>query len=177
MADLGDITTDDKGYVWSVVKTGAVHGWAVYRDNAHTSGSPLVISEGNTGELENNAAIVIDGYLPIGVTSFYDAVNYKITPENVGDYYMITVRFVASTSKNGGYFTFGIDIGGSLGIRFKEMFLFPKGNGVAHDFSIDIPCYSLDTFVANGGIPKIISENGNTSIWDIELQVARIHKS
>jgi hypothetical protein len=174
--DLGDIITDDKGYTWSVVKTNHVQGWAVYRDDEHTSSSPLVISSGNTAELENNAAIVIDQYLPVGVTSFYNEALYKITPENVGDYYIITFRFIASVNSNSGYFTFGIDIGGSLGVRFKELFVFPKGQNVAHDFSIDIPCYTLDTFVTNGGIPTIIADSGDLRIWDIELQVARISK-
>jgi len=41
---------------------------------------------------------------------------------------------------------------------------------------ITIPCYSLDTFVANGGIPKITSIVGITSIYDIEFQISRTHK-
>lgn len=175
--DLGDIITDDKGYVWNVEKIPNVTGWAVYRDTTYTSSSPLVILQGDTDPILNDGLNNIDDYLPTDVSTFYDEANNKIQPQNVGDYYMLTVRFVAENSTSNGYGTIGVDIGGLLGVRFKEVIVFPKGPNTPHDFSVEMPFYSLDTFIANGGIPVLNAESGDISLWDIEFQIVRIHKA
>jgi hypothetical protein len=175
--DLGDIITDDKGYIWTVEKTPNVTGWAVYRDTTYTSGSPLTITQGSTDTILNDGGNNIDTYLPTNVTTFYNESTNKITPQNVGDYYILTIRFKAQNTNVFGYATVGVDIGGSLGVRFKEVIIFPKGVSTTHDFSIEMPFYSLDTFIANGGIPKLNAELGNVTMWDIEFQIARTHKA
>jgi hypothetical protein len=110
------------------------------------------------------------------VTTFYDGT--VITPENVGDYYTITIRFKAKNSGNvGGHFDFSIDLGGDIGEQFKESLIFAKGSNTEQSFSIDTPFYSSDTFVANGGTVKIYAHSGNLSIYDIEYQIVRVNKS
>ena len=151
-------------------------GWAQYGDTAYTLGAPFVITAGTTSILPNNAGSNITTYLPTSVTSFYDSANNKIKPKNVGDYYSINIRFKAKNTNINGVFDIGLDIGGALGVIFKETFLFAKGAGVEQDFNILISGYSLDTFVANGGIPKITSIVGDTSIYTITYQITRVHK-
>lgn len=151
-------------------------GWAQYNDTVYTLASPFVINSGVTSILPNNAGSNITTYLPSNVTAFYNQATTKITPQNVGDYYGINIRFKAKNTNVSGVFDIGLDIGGSLGVIFKETFLFAKGAGVEQDFNILISGYSLNTFVANGGIPKITSITGNTSIYDISYQISRTHK-
>ena len=151
-------------------------GWGRYVDNQYTEGSPFTITEGVQSALPNNKATVIEDYLPDGVATFYDGT--VITPENVGDYYTITIRFKAKNSGNvGGHFDFSIDLGGDIGEQFKESLIFAKGSNTEQSFSIDTPFYSSDTFVANGGTVKIYAHSGNLSIYDIEYQITRVNKS
>jgi hypothetical protein len=138
-------------------------GWASYSDTQYTEASPFSVPDnGTTYSLPNNAGTKIDAYLPFGVTSFYN----------------VTIRFKAKNdAAQGGFFNFGIDIGGSLGIIFKESVIFAKGANIETSFSIDTPGYSLTTFVANGGVIKITSGSGNITIYDIEYQIVREHKA
>lgn len=151
-------------------------GWAQYNDTIYTLASPFVINSGVTSILPNNAGSNITNYLPSNVTAFYNQATTKITPQNIGDYYAITIRFKAKSSSAGGIFDIGVDIGGGLGVIFKETITFAKGANTEQDFSIVINGYSLTTFVSNGGIPKITSVTGNTSIYDISYQISRTHK-
>lgn len=175
--NYGDVTVSHNSKTWRVKNLSSVTGWASYKDTAYTDVSPFTITQGNTSILPNNAGTVIDTHLPQGIESFYNATTRKITPENVGDYYIFTIRFKALNSNNAGWFDFGIDIGGSLGIIFKETFLFHKGTSTTHEFSIDTPGYTLDTFIANGGQVKLYAGLGDLDVWGIEYQITRVHKA
>ena len=152
-----------------------MHGWAQYNDDAYTVGSPFSIAEGVTASLPNNAATVLEGFLPLGVSSFYDGT--KIRPDSIGDYYIITIRFVAACSKLSGHTELSIDIGGTQGQIFKSSIIFPKGIGVFDTFNIPLPCFALDTFKANGGIVKLEALLGDLTIYSISYQVARVFGS
>lgn len=153
-------------------------GWASYKDTVYNSGSPFSVTEGDTENLLNNAGTIIDTYLPIGVTSLYNELTGHITPENIGDYYVLTVRFKAKNSEaTGGYADIGLDLGGAIGLQFLESIIFIKGAGVEQNFSIAFPFYSLDTFVLNGARVKVNAINGNLQIYDIEYQIARTYKA
>lgn len=149
-------------------------GWASYGDTVYTSVSPFTVLENATSTLPNNAGTVINSHLPVGTASFYNSGTSKITPTRSGDYNIITVRFNAECSHIDTAMDFGIDIGGSQGVIFKDVKVFPKGNGVTHPFSFVCPGYSLDTFIANGGLVKITAVNGDIDIYDIEYQIARV---
>ncbi len=154
------------------------HGWAQYNDDDYTVGSPFSVAEGVTASLPNNAASVIEEFLPLGVSSFYDGT--KIRPDSVGDYYIITIGFVAACSKSNGYAELSIDIGGSQGQVLKSSIIFPKGVGVFdtfNTFNIPLPCFTLDTFKANGGIVKLEALLGDLTIYSISYQVARVFGS
>lgn len=152
-------------------------GFAQYTDNSHTSGSPQVVNSGATATITNNAATTIAGQLPIGVTSFYNSGTSKITPQNDGDSYLINVRFTAVSSSNTGLADVGIDIGGAMNIIAQETISLRKGAGQAQKINIIFDVFSGSTFLANGGLIKLSSIDGNTSIYDISYKVTRTHKA
>ena len=150
-------------------------GWASYTDSIYTVGSPLSIANGVTATVNNNAATVINTYSPFGVTSFWNSATAKITPVNVGDGYTFCLRCKIKPSSADTYLDFGIDVGGAVGVIFKQTLVLPKGAGIEHDINIECTGYSLATFVANGGIMKITANGGTLSIYNIELQVHRYY--
>lgn len=155
----------------------SITGYAVYFDTQYTEAAPLnVTAVSGAVTLPNNAGNVID-QLPVGVTSLYDSVSGKITPDTELDRLTITVRLLAKTSATqGASLNFGIDIGGSFGIIFPDDRLFIKGSNVEQAFNFVMPGYSGATFLANGGIPKITSVGGTASIYNIELHIERTYK-
>ena len=152
-------------------------GWASYADSIYTDASPLSIANGVTATVNNNAATVINSYIPFGVTSFWNSATAKITPINAGDGYTFCLRCKIKPSAADTYLDFGIDVGGAVGVIFKQTLVLPKGAGIEHDINIECTGYSLATFVANGGIMKITANGGTLSIYNIELQVHRYHSS
>jgi len=152
-------------------------GWANYKDLVHTLSTPLIINEGLTSVLTNNGGIVINNNLPTGITRLYNAIDNKFIPSIQGDYYIITVHLKAENSELNGLFDLGIDVGGSAGIVLNQTLSFNKGADTEQDFIITIPFYADSAFTANGGIPKIKSIKGNTSIYDIVFEICRVHKS
>lgn len=153
-------------------------GWAQYGDSQYTSGSPLVITQGNTATIDiDGLGTTVKSQLPDGVTDFYDVATSKITPENSGDGYTMSLGFLASNTSNNGDATIFVDIGGAFTRLFARVFRFPRGTGVAHDFYVTTQFYTLGTFLANGGLIKIESGTGDTSLYDITLQIHRTHKA
>lgn len=154
-------------------------GWAAYQGGQYTQAAPLFIPEGNTAVLEIDpevgSGIKIESQLPDGVTTFWDNQQKKILPVAAGDGYAFSVGFKATSSSNNGDVTLCIDIGGTIGNIFCRTFRLPRGIGIVHDFYFTTQGYALDTFVANGGIPKITSGTGDTSIYDMVLQVHRTY--
>lgn len=154
-------------------------GWASYGDSVRTSVAPIVVIEGATGVITNNAANVINSQLPLGVASFYDSTTNKITPENSGDAYMIRIDFTAFTNNQNGLATLEIDIGEPQNEILKRGFTFPKGTGLANGIEVSASTliYTLDTFISNGGSIELKSDVGSTSIYDITFIISRIHKA
>lgn len=154
-------------------------GWAQYSDSQYTSGSPLVVTEGNTAVITNNANSIINSQLPFGVTSLYDSATNKITPDKSGDAYMIRIDFTAFSSSQSGLATLELDIGAPQNEILRRGFTFPKGAGLANaiELSTSTLVYTLDTFLANGGSVELRSDEGNTSVFDITFVISRIHKA
>lgn len=156
-----------------VVPSVQQQGWASYSDGTYTSGSPFAVNGGTTADLPNDAATKIETYLPPDVETYYTG--GAIRPRNVGDYQLIVIRFNATCTNPNTAIDFGVNIGGALGVIFKDTRVFPKGAGVEHSFSFVVPGYSLDTFVANGGVVRIGAVGGDVDLYDIEYQICRIY--
>lgn len=156
-------------------------GWAQYKDNQYTSGSPLVVSASSTTTIDNNSASTITSHLPTGVVSFYDNTSSRITPESVGDAYLLRIDFTAYTSSPSGLAKIKIDIGDGItpNVIVERGFTFPKGTGSgnAQDYSTTTMLYSLSTFLANGALIQIESLTGTTSIYDVNFVITRVHKA
>lgn len=162
------IATVDQAKGWS--------GWAQYGDSQYTSASPLVVNQGNTATINiDGLGNTIKTQLPIGVNDFYDTVNSKITPVKEGDGYNFSLSFKGTTSSQNGSATVFVDIGGAFTRLFPRLVLFPKGANAEQDFYFTSQYYTLNTFKGNGGIIKIESDEGNTSIYDISLQIHKTH--
>lgn len=160
------------------VQTDNATGWAQYSGSTYTSGSPLVINATTTAVLPNNgASSSITSQLPTGVTAFVNTANGKITPQLDGDFYVIDIRFKATSSSVDGVIDVGIDIGGAQGIIRQHTVALRKGIGVEQRVALSFPVFAGSTFVANGGEVKVTSIVGNTSIYDITFVVDRTHKA
>lgn len=157
----------------------AESGWAQYSDDQYTELSPLVISVGQRVKLSNNAANIINSQLPVGVSDFYDGTTEKITPDLVGDSYMLRVNFKAFTDDNNGYAELQLDIGGAQGVILERGLSFPRGTGPSNvrSFSTSSLIYTLGQFVSNGGELFIDNIRGTTSIYDISYVISRDHKA
>jgi len=148
-------------------------GWAFIGDSQYTEASPLVIASGTTVTVDLDGIGSINTFLPEGVTSLYDVATSKITPAKLGDGYTFTLGFKGSSTSNNGSATLGINIGGTFEGIFKRSFIFPRGIGVSHDFYFTSQGYSIETFLANGGLIEVTSDTGSSSIYDISLQIHR----
>jgi len=152
-------------------------GWMRAFDTQYTEGSPFSIANGVTSNLPNNAGETIVSQLPDGVSTFYDAATGKIISDSELGKYTFTIRFKAkNTAANGAYLQFGIDIGGTFGVIFKDSQLFVKGADTEQSFNFVAPGYTGSTFLANGGVVKIGTVGGTSSIYDIEYQIERTRK-
>ncbi|TNJ42166.1 hypothetical protein KFZ70_15375 [Tamlana fucoidanivorans] len=151
-------------------------GWADYTDGTYTSASPFSLTAGNKVTLPNNAVTIRDTQKPIDVTSFYDIMTSTITGRN-GDGINVMIEFkikpiVNQTTK----ITVAIDIGGSIGELYKRDFITSKGLNVEHYYVSSFNAYTLDTWEANGGTVKIVSDYA-AEIYDIRYVITRTHKA
>lgn len=152
-------------------------GWAQYGDATYTEVSPLSVLSGEIGVIGvDGTTNTVKTQLPEGVNDLYDTVNKKITPVVSGDYYSLTIQFNGKNSSNNGDATIFIDIGGSFTRLFPSTFKFNRGANVAHEYYFTFNFYSLGTFIANGGIIKLESGTGNTEIYDIIIQINKVHQ-
>ena len=149
-------------------------GWANYNTTTFTNASPFVILPNSTVTLPNNANNSIISELPAGVTALYDGVTNKITPAVIGDAYLVNVRFTARTTSNSDFLVLFIDIGSGVQIN-ADARMFLRGANVAQAFSFALPIFTLDTFKANGGLIKIISNSGTISVYDVTYFITRTY--
>lgn len=151
-------------------------GWEDYEDSTYTSTSPLALSAGV------RTKVTIDGLGPSTNTTYspvtaglWDSTNNKITPENIGDMYDIRLRLKATPGATGGYVTFELDIGGTLGTILAQTQSYIKGVAEVNMLFVST-IFSLDTFVANGGSIYATSSVA-ADLYDIGLLINRTHKA
>ena len=155
-------------------------GYAVYSSDQYTESNPLVIPPGDENEitLNINGSFINRTQLPTGVSDFYDIATSKITPENINDYYEFILYFKGKNTSNNGGGQFGVDIGGSFTEPiFPQSFRFPRGSNQEHPFKIDSQGFSGTTFVPNGGLIKLKSTTGTSSLYNFSLHIYRKHKA
>lgn len=147
-------------------------GYEVYFDDQYTDASPLLINEGLTADLDINANSEITSY-KADSGDLYDSATGKLTPIKEGDSFSCVFSFFAKSNVMNGVFRISIDIGGSFGKTFEQKGRFDEGANVYEPFYFNVRGYQLDTFLANGGQPKIESIIGNNSFKDFSIQIHR----
>jgi hypothetical protein len=152
-------------------------GWVQYNDTQYTVASPFTVTEGSKVTMPMNSGNVIATYIPSDTTHLYSNVSNKITPTNIGDAYVVAIRFRAKNSMNFGGLTVGIDIGGALNTFVEQSLPFIRNANLEQYFNIVFSIFTLDTFVANGGTVKITAVQGNLQIYQIRYVITRVFKA
>jgi len=145
-------------------------GWGAYVNGA----APQAIVADTKVSLVNDAATVIETQKPVDVTTFYTA--GKITGRN-GDGILINIELTFTpTSGLSSYLIVSIDIGGAVGEIYPKEFVTVGGQDVAQAISYSTGAYTLDTWQANGGTVKVISD-GPGLISAVRYVIQRSHKA
>ena len=156
----------------------SVLGWIQYSDDEYTSGAPQSVLSGNTATLQNNGATVLNTYKPTSVTDLYDDTTQRMTPENIGDGYSMSIRCKLKTTNNNDYINIKLNIGsGSDIIILQESVRLVKGANTEQFINVNFDFFTLDTFVANGGLIEIEAVNGNLSIYETNYVIKRTSKA
>ncbi|WMI65284.1 hypothetical protein RBH94_14620 [Aestuariibaculum sp. YM273] len=151
-------------------------GWADYSDGTYTEASPLSLVANTKITLPNHATTIRDSQKPIDITEFYNSTNSTITGRN-GDGINVVIEFkIKPTVNQTTKITVAIDIGGGIGELYKRDFITSKGVGVQHYYLSSFNAYTLDTWEANGGTVKIVSDYA-AEIYDIRYIITRTHKA
>lgn len=149
-------------------------GYGVYGDTQYTS-TPLVVTSGATVKLSNNAGSVIEE-LPAGSNGFYDG--SVITPDALGDAYIVRLGFEASSSINNGALNVAVDISaagdGSIVISGDPERMI-RGSNTYQRYSISLPIFCRETFVANGGHVLFSAVDGNISVRNISFFITKLY--
>tara|TARA_R110002033_G_C3897243_1_gene239764 strand:- start:2150 stop:2860 length:711 start_codon:yes stop_codon:yes gene_type:complete len=149
-------------------------GYGVYTDSEYTS-TPFVITNGNTEDMPNNAASVIEE-LPPGSAGYYNG--SRITPDALADAYMVRLGFEAASSINNGAFNVSIDISaagdGSVVISGDPQRMV-RGSNSFQRYTITLPIYCRETFVANGGLVRLEAIDGTISIRRISFFITKLY--
>ena len=146
-------------------------GWMYYVDTAHTSGTPLnVNNESKQITINGLGAATQKKYRPCGVQELWN--NNKITPENIGDSYVVRLDFMALAGSNSDQFDIFLDIGFEV---LRKTFEINKNTGQTESFSFDTDVFTLSTFVSNGGTLSIETSN-DIDFYDFTLLIKRDHK-
>lgn len=154
-----------------------VTGGAQYVDGTYTSGSPLVILEGNTAQLTCDASTIVDNNIPSDFGSgMWDNTTNKLLAVNQKDWFDLEIRFKAENSENNGYFDIFLDIGGAVGELSRETQIFSRLSGTEQSFKANFDYYSGSIFISNGCTINISADKGDLSIYDIEILPFRKHK-
>lgn len=152
-------------------------GWALYGDTQYSAGSPLVISQGSTVDLPNNAGSKDESSLPTGSPALYDGT--RIQPNSINDTYDVRVNFKASTSSaTSGGFNVSLDISaagdGSITVTAQPVRMLRGANEV-QTYTVNFPIFCKETFKANGGLLRIESVTGDLTIYDISLFLVKTY--
>lgn len=167
---------DSTASSWVTFSSNSYTGWADYSDDLYTSASPFILTANNKVTLPNNANTTVDSQKPIDITTFYDATTSTITGRN-GDGININIEFKARpNTATATKLTVSIDIGGAVGEIYTRDFILSKGNDVEHYYLSSFNAYTLNTWEANGGTVKIVSD-ASADIYDIRYVITRTHKA
>jgi len=147
-------------------------GWTRYDDNQYTVSNKLTASDGVKITLPNNGANI---YRSQDGIDYYNPNTNKIIGDNLNDLYSMTIVFkISAANANQTFVHLNLEnIDGTPYERVRQDIYFPKGNDVQHDFHHVFQYYIDSDFISNGAEWEIISEGGDSKIWDIIFFIAK----
>lgn len=151
-------------------------GWEHIADATYTSGSPrAILASARTQITIDGAGTATEqGYLPEGVTGFWNIGNNQFGPANEGDFYDVRLQFKCSTAGTSAFVDCELDIGGSLGTIVQETRPILKAGAATNSIMFSWPVFTLGTFIANGGT-FYITPSDDTDFWDFTITIVRVH--
>lgn len=161
----------------TITKVNSSDGWITAVDDSLTSTVPLVVPEGVTVPLVNNNSGGITAYAPAGGNGLYNGT--RLVGDAIGDEYELRITMNAFTTSNNGGFNLIIDISaagdGSTPIVTYPVRMF-RGTGIGNvqQYTVNIPYFTLGTFIANGGQVLIESVTGNTSVYGVSYYIKKV---
>lgn len=143
-------------------------GYGFYSNTIHTQGSPLVVTQGSTQNLDFNN--VIREKLPSGLGVLFSS--GRVRSEVVDSTYDLRIGFYAAPSNNNGAFSISVDISaagdGSIIVAEDGRRMIRGGNQYQF-YTIPLPTFSAETYVANGGLIRFSAVDGNVSLYGLQL--------
>lgn len=150
-------------------------GWWNIQDTTHISSSPQTILANTRTKLEINLDDIVESFSPTGKTasSIWDGINYKLTPFESGDSFIVRLSLTANPTLNNRNFTVDLDIGGSIGIIFERTVRLGRGANFDTKISMTNSIFCLGTFVANGG-EIYVTCDGDVDLFNKSLFIQQI---
>ncbi len=161
----------------TVTTVSGATGWASYKDNQYTEQNPFRLLAGVETVLPNNAGIVLEDQLPVGVPRFYDAATQKLIADRSGDGMNYQFVMLARPTVANAKIDFGVDIGGSFGKIFNSNYTVAVDAGVVDKVYIPVAGgYAGDTFFQNGGQVKVTASQ-DVDVWGMTYIPSRYHQA
>ena len=161
----------------TVTTVSGATGWASYKDNQYTEQNPFRLLAGVETVLPNNAGIVLEDQLPVGVPRFYDAATQKLVADRSGDGMNYQFVMMARPTVANAKIDFGVDIGGSFGKIFNSNYTVAVDAGVTDKVHIPVAGgYTGDTFFQNGGQVKVTASQ-DVDVWGMTYIPSRYHQA
>jgi len=153
----------------------SVHGWGNYKDNATaqtftTTAAKLSIDGlGSTTET---------GYLPSGVSNFWNTTADTMTPDTLGDSYLIRLDLpITAVTGSASYLEMEMDIGGAatptVVIVDRQISVSAGSNKVV---SVSFGVFSLSTFLANGAQIFLKTDANTVQVTAPGILIQRVSK-
>lgn len=146
-------------------------GWGRFDDDQYTSGSPYLFTTNTEFIVPNNASTILD--INNG-SSYYNKTTQRISADNKFDTYLITIAFKAYMDSNNEHLELYLDGGGSTPYtRVKDIILFPKGNGIEHQYAKTFQYYADIDVITNGLQVKMLPSTTG-AIYDVIYFIQKV---
>ena len=145
-------------------------GWARYDDTQYNENFKLTLNNGQLVDLPNNAGRIFTSYEGV---SYYNPISNRILSDNVNDTYALTVTFKASAANANSTHLDFLLTGGDYE-RISKSISFYKANDTEQNFHDVYQYYTDLDFVQNGAGIKIMSDGGESKIWDVIFFIQKI---
>lgn len=159
--------------VWEqlYLNVGQQLGWGRFDDTQYNAGSPYIFSTNTEFIIPNNAGSV----LTAGVgADFYDGSKIRANFKN--DTFLITVAFKAYIdSSNEHAEVYLYSAGTTPYSRVKNVIVFPKGNGIEHEYALTFQYYADSDLVLNG-IDVRMKASTSGAIYDVIYFIQQVQR-